>query len=73
MSNSLASYSLSLVLEEALRGLRGRRGIDNLEGSLGVKDCERLCTWVGEVIVGIGPSSRTGAEIEIETDGKAVV
>lgn len=73
LSNSLASYSLSLVLEEALRGLRGRRGIDNLEGSLGVKDCERLCTWVGEVIVGIGPSSRTGAEIEIETDGKAVV
>ena len=37
---------------------------------MGVKDCERAWTWVGG---GIGPLSRTGAETEMETDGKLVV
>ena len=31
-----------------------------------------MWTWVGEVVVGIGALSRTGAETEIETDGKFV-
>lgn len=39
---------------------------------MGVKDCERVWTWVGEVVIGIGALSRTGAETEIETDGKFV-
>ena len=31
-----------------------------------------MWTWVGEVVIGIGALSRTGAETEIETDGKFV-
>ena len=68
--SSLAPYSLSLVIGEAFRGLGGCWGIASLEGSFGVKDCERVWTWVGEVVIGIGGLSRTGAETEIETDGK---
>ena len=31
-----------------------------------------MWTWVGEVVIGIGALSRTGAETEMETDGKFV-
>ena len=70
--SSLGPYSLSLVVDVAFRGLGGCCGIESLEGSFGVKDCERVWTWVGEVVIEIGALSMTGAETEMETDGKLI-
>lgn len=68
MSSLMSTSEGPLPLRLELLG--ARRGDPSFDGSFGVKECERMCTWVGEFRVGAdGISSMAGAEMDIDTVG----
>lgn len=69
MSSLISTSHEPLPLRLGLLG--ARRGDPSFDGSFGVKECERMCTWVGGFMGGPGGiSSMTGAEMDINTGGR---